>query len=81
MFQYAGSYRGGRRNFKGSKKQNSLPNAHLRSEIKDMDQIRKERQQKTNRMSYIKSKSPKGKKSGRNGKKGNRGSLRPQKRN
>ncbi|XP_061368407.1 putative DEAD-box ATP-dependent RNA helicase 29 isoform X1 [Gastrolobium bilobum] len=64
-----GSYRGGRRNFKGSKKQQSMPNAHVRSEIKDMDQIRKERQQKANRISYMKSKSPKGKKFGKNGKK------------
>ncbi|RDX69156.1 putative DEAD-box ATP-dependent RNA helicase 29 [Mucuna pruriens] len=59
-----GSYRGGRRNFKGSKKQHSMPNAHVRSEIKDMDQIRKERQTKANKISYIKSKSTKGKKFG-----------------
>ncbi|KAG5053580.1 hypothetical protein JHK85_006090 [Glycine max] len=45
----AGSYQRGRRNFKGSKKQHSMPNAHVRSEIKDMDQIRKERQTKANR--------------------------------
>ncbi|XP_061368415.1 putative DEAD-box ATP-dependent RNA helicase 29 isoform X2 [Gastrolobium bilobum] len=67
--QESRSYRGGRRNFKGSKKQQSMPNAHVRSEIKDMDQIRKERQQKANRISYMKSKSPKGKKFGKNGKK------------
>ncbi|KAL2658052.1 hypothetical protein AAZV13_03G000900 [Glycine max] len=65
----AGSYQRGRRNFKGSKKQHSMPNAHVRSEIKDMDQIRKERQTKANRVSYIKSKSTKGKKFGKNGKK------------
>ncbi|WVZ16226.1 hypothetical protein V8G54_009208 [Vigna mungo] len=64
----AGSYQRGRRNFRGSKKQHSMPNAHVRSEIKDMDQIRKERQQKANRTSYIKSKSTKGKKFGKNGK-------------
>ncbi|XP_027928150.1 putative DEAD-box ATP-dependent RNA helicase 29 isoform X1 [Vigna unguiculata] len=64
----AGSYQRGRRNFKGSKKQHSVPNAHVRSEIKDMDQIRKERQKKANRTSYIKSKSTKGKKFGKNGK-------------
>ncbi|KAK7350350.1 hypothetical protein VNO77_08876 [Canavalia gladiata] len=44
-------------------------NAHVRSEIKDMDQIRKERQKKANRISYIKNKSTKGKKFGRKGKK------------
>ncbi|TKY69017.1 putative DEAD-box ATP-dependent RNA helicase 29 [Spatholobus suberectus] len=65
----AGSYQRGRRNFKGSKKQHSMPNAHVRSEIKDMDQIRKEREKKANRISYIKSKSTKGNKFGRNGKK------------
>lgn len=65
----AGPYQRGRRNFKGSKKQHSMPNAHVRSEIKDMDQIRKERQTKANRISYVKSKSTKGKKFGRNGKK------------
>ncbi|GAU46769.1 hypothetical protein TSUD_92640 [Trifolium subterraneum] len=55
-----GSYRQGGRNFRGGKKQHSMPNAHVRSEIKDMDQIRKERQKKANKISYIKSKSPKG---------------------
>ncbi|KAG5100576.1 hypothetical protein JHK82_045628 [Glycine max] len=54
-----GSYQRGRSNFKGSKKQHSMPNAHVRSELKDMDQIRKERQTKANRVSYIKSKSTK----------------------
>ncbi|OIW17988.1 hypothetical protein TanjilG_31361 [Lupinus angustifolius] len=54
--------KGGRNNFKGGRNQNS--NSHVRSEIKDMDQIRKERQQKANRVSYMKSKSPRGKKSG-----------------
>ncbi|KAK2434444.1 Putative DEAD-box ATP-dependent RNA helicase 29, variant 2 [Trifolium repens] len=62
-----GSYRDGGRNFRGGKKQHSMPNAHVRSEIKDMDQIRKERQRKANKISYMKSKSPKGKKSGRKG--------------
>ncbi|KHN24572.1 Putative DEAD-box ATP-dependent RNA helicase 29 [Glycine soja] len=64
-----GSYQRGRSNFKGSKKQHSMPNAHVRSELKDMDQIRKERQTKANRVSYIKSKSTKGKRFGKNGKK------------
>lgn len=66
---FGGSYRGGGRNFRGSKKQHSMPNSHVRSEIKDMDQIRKERQHKANKISYMKSKSPKGKKSGRKGNK------------
>jgi len=43
-----------------------MPNAHVRSEIKDIDQIRKDRQKKANRTSYIKSKSTKGKKFGKN---------------
>ncbi|KAK7284599.1 hypothetical protein RJT34_19348 [Clitoria ternatea] len=67
---FKGSYRGGRRNLKGGKKQHSMPNAHVRSEIKDMDQIRKERQQKANRVSYVKSKSTKGKKFGGKKRKG-----------
>ncbi|KAL9303684.1 hypothetical protein ACSQ67_020947 [Phaseolus vulgaris] len=75
----AGSYRRGRGNFKGSNKQHSMPNAHVRSEIKDMDQIRKERQQKANRTSYIKSKSTKGKKFGKNGKSGKNGKRRKSK--
>ncbi|CAJ2645732.1 unnamed protein product [Trifolium pratense] len=60
-----GSYRAGGRNFRGGKKQHSMPNAHVRSEIKDMDQIRKERQKKANKISHMKNKSAKGKKSGR----------------
>ncbi|AES89733.1 putative RNA helicase [Medicago truncatula] len=65
-----GSYQGGGRNYKGGKKQHLMPNAHVRSEIKDMDQIRKERQKKASKISYMKSKSPKGKKSGKPGRKG-----------
>ncbi|KAI4305795.1 hypothetical protein L6164_029138 [Bauhinia variegata] len=64
------AYRKGGRNFKHGKKQNSVPNSHVRSEIKDIDQIRKERQKKSNRISHMKNKSSKGKKFGRNGKKG-----------
>ena len=45
-----------------------MPNAHVRSEIKDHEQVWKERQKKANRISYMKSKS-KGKKLGKNGKK------------
>ncbi|KAG9142753.1 hypothetical protein Leryth_005512 [Lithospermum erythrorhizon] len=41
---------GDNRRFRGGKKQHSIPNAHVPSEIKDMEQIRKERQ-KADRMS------------------------------
>ena len=49
-----------------------MPNAHVRSEIKDSDQVRKERQKKANRISHMKSKQTKGgkKKFGKNGKRG-----------
>ncbi|XP_054819629.1 putative DEAD-box ATP-dependent RNA helicase 29 isoform X1 [Prosopis cineraria] len=70
----AGHFRGSPRKFKGGKKQHSVPNAHVRSEIKDLDQIRKERQKKANRLSYLKSQSTKkGKKFGKDGKKGKGG--------
>ncbi|KAL2503648.1 putative DEAD-box ATP-dependent RNA helicase 29 [Abeliophyllum distichum] len=65
-----GGLRGDNRRFKGGK-QRLVPNAHVRSEIKDLDQVRKARQKKAERISHLKgSKSKKGKKSG---KKGNRG--------
>ncbi|TXG66935.1 hypothetical protein EZV62_008210 [Acer yangbiense] len=64
----AGDHRGNNRKFRGS--QRSMPNAHVRSEIKNLDQVRKERQNKANRISYVKSKSQKGKKFGKNGKRG-----------
>ncbi|KAM1019007.1 hypothetical protein ACFX2C_040568 [Malus domestica] len=55
----------------GGRKQHSVPNAHVRSEIKDLEQVRKERQKKADRVSYMKSKSAKGgKKFGKNGKRG-----------
>lgn len=57
-------FRGGRKWMK------AVPNAHVRSEIKDLDQVRKERQKKADRLSYIKSKGNKGKKSGKTGKRG-----------
>ncbi|XP_028806114.1 putative DEAD-box ATP-dependent RNA helicase 29 isoform X1 [Neltuma alba] len=76
----AGHSRGGPRKFKGSKKQHSVPNAHVRSEIKDLDQIRKDRQKKADRLSYLKSQSAKkGKKFGKNGKKGKGGGGRGKK--
>lgn len=60
----------GRRNFQGNKRQHAVPNAHVRSEIKDLEQIRKERQKKADRAAHIKSKSKKGKGFGKKGKKG-----------
>ncbi|VVA27959.1 PREDICTED: ATP-dependent RNA [Prunus dulcis] len=57
----------------GSRKQNSVPNAHVRSEIKDLEQVRKDRQKKADRISYMKSKSSKGNKFGKSGKGGKGG--------
>ncbi|KAK9993793.1 hypothetical protein SO802_023496 [Lithocarpus litseifolius] len=50
---------GSNRNFRGGKKQHHVPNAHVRSEIKDLEQVRKERQKKANKISFMKSKSSK----------------------
>lgn len=56
---------------RGSRKQNAVPNAHVRSEIKDFEHIRKERQKKADRISHMKSKSAKGGRNfGKNGKRG-----------
>ncbi|KAL0432252.1 UNVERIFIED_CONTAM: putative DEAD-box ATP-dependent RNA helicase 29 [Sesamum latifolium] len=63
-------YRGDNRRFKGGKSHQSVPNAHIRSEIKDLEQVRKERQKKADRVSYLKSKNKKGKKFGKSGKRG-----------
>ncbi|KAL0369295.1 UNVERIFIED_CONTAM: putative DEAD-box ATP-dependent RNA helicase 29 [Sesamum calycinum] len=63
-------YRGDNRRFKGGKSHKSVPNAHIRSEIKDPEQVRKERQKKADRVSYLKSKNKKGKKFGKSGKRG-----------
>lgn len=68
--------RGDNRRFGGRKKHSSVPNAHVRSELKDLDQVRKERQKKATRNSYMKSNSKKGKKFGKNGKNGKRGKSR-----
>ncbi|CAK7346865.1 unnamed protein product [Dovyalis caffra] len=54
----------------GGKKQRSVPNANMRSEIKDLEQVRKERQRKADRISYMKNKGSKSKKFGKNGKRG-----------
>lgn len=47
-----------------------MPNAHVRSEIKDLEQVRKERQKKANTISNLKGKSSKGKKFNGKGKRG-----------
>ncbi|XP_048129642.1 putative DEAD-box ATP-dependent RNA helicase 29 [Rhodamnia argentea] len=57
------------RKCKGGKQQRSFPNANVRSEIKNLEQVRKERQKKADKISYMKSKSGKSKKYGKNGKK------------
>ncbi|GLT45837.1 hypothetical protein SLA2020_196400 [Shorea laevis] len=63
-------FQGNNRKFRGGKKQQSVPNAHVRSEIKDLDQVRKERQKKATQISNMKGKPSKGKKFNRNGKRG-----------
>ncbi|CAN1234689.1 Putative DEAD-box ATP-dependent RNA helicase 29 [Linum perenne] len=60
---------GGRNNSK------AVPNSNLRSEIKDLDQVRKERQKKADRITHLKSKG--GKKFGKNGRQ--KGGNRPDK--
>ncbi|CBI19932.3 putative DEAD-box ATP-dependent RNA helicase 29 [Vitis vinifera] len=62
---------GGNWKLRGRKNHRSMPNAHVRSEIKDSEQVRKDRQKKANRISHMKSKPMKGnKKFGKNGKRG-----------
>ncbi|XP_057975765.1 putative DEAD-box ATP-dependent RNA helicase 29 isoform X2 [Malania oleifera] len=62
---------GGGRKFRGNKKHCSIPNANVRSEIRDLDQVRKERQKKASRISYMKkNNSKKGKKFSKNRKQG-----------
>ncbi|KAE8076573.1 hypothetical protein FH972_015213 [Carpinus fangiana] len=63
-------FQGNNRKFRGNKPQHSVPNAHVRSEIKDLEQVRKERQKKANTISNLKGKSSKGKKFHGNGKRG-----------
>ncbi|CAO2834266.1 unnamed protein product [Amaranthus hypochondriacus] len=63
---------GGRfkRGFKGRYQQRSIPNAHVPSEIKDLEQVRKERQKKASQQSAMKNKkSKRGSKFGKSGKK------------
>lgn len=61
------------RRYKGGKQRHSIPNAHVRSEIKDNEQIRKERQKKATRISQMKNNPKKGKKFGKGGKNGKKG--------
>ncbi|XP_019157630.1 PREDICTED: putative DEAD-box ATP-dependent RNA helicase 29 isoform X1 [Ipomoea nil] len=66
--------KGGNVKFQHGRKNNrSIPNAHVRSEIKDHEQIRKEREKKANRIAHLKSKPSKGKKFKRSSKKGGKG--------
>lgn len=64
-------FAGGRfnRRFNGRNQQRSIPNAHVPSEIKDLEQVRKERQKKASQQFSMNSKSKKGKKFGKSGKK------------
>ncbi|KAJ4841689.1 putative DEAD-box ATP-dependent RNA helicase 29 [Turnera subulata] len=65
-----GRHFGGNNRKFGGKQQHSVPNANVRPEIKDLEQVRKERQKKANRISSMKNKHQKGKKFGKNGKRG-----------
>ncbi|KAI4311265.1 hypothetical protein MLD38_036171 [Melastoma candidum] len=57
-------------NFKGGKQQQSIPNANVRSEVKNLEQVRKDRQNEANRITHMKTKTKGNKKFGRGGKKG-----------
>ncbi|CAH9075674.1 unnamed protein product [Cuscuta epithymum] len=52
-----GRVQGGHAKFQHGRKRQSIPNAHLRSEIKDREQVRKERERKANRKAHLKTKS------------------------
>uniref|UniRef100_A0A7N0TA82 DBP10 C-terminal domain-containing protein n=1 Tax=Kalanchoe fedtschenkoi TaxID=63787 RepID=A0A7N0TA82_KALFE len=71
---FLGGYRGRGGNKSrgfGGRKNGHVPNAHVRSEIKNPDQVRKERQKKADRITHLKTKPNKGKKfGGKNGKRG-----------
>ncbi|KAK9110378.1 hypothetical protein Sjap_018438 [Stephania japonica] len=69
---FSGNHKKGNHNrmFKGGRGQRNIHNAHVPSELKNPEQIRKKRQQKASRISYLKSKSTKGKNSGKTRKKG-----------
>lgn len=62
--------RGRNGRFRGGNMHNLIPNAHVRSEVKNLDQVRKERQKKASKVSSMKGKSKKGNKFGKSGKRG-----------
>ncbi|XP_047981169.1 putative DEAD-box ATP-dependent RNA helicase 29 [Salvia hispanica] len=68
----ASGFRGDKRGFKGGRNlKRPVHNAHVRSEIKDLNQVSKDRQKKADRVSYLKSQqNKKGKKFGKNSKRG-----------
>ncbi|XP_024983266.1 putative DEAD-box ATP-dependent RNA helicase 29 isoform X1 [Cynara cardunculus var. scolymus] len=59
--------------FRGGNKSRSVPNAHVRSEVKNLDQVRKERQTKATKAALMKNNPKKGKKLGKNGGKRGKG--------
>nr|XP_043610076.1 putative DEAD-box ATP-dependent RNA helicase 29 [Erigeron canadensis] len=59
------------RGFRGGNRSRTIPNAHVRSEVKNLEQVRKERQTKATKASLMKKNPKKGKKGfGKNGKRG-----------
>lgn len=60
--------RGNKWQYKGGRNRWSVPNANVSSELREPEQVRKERQQKASRIARLKSKSSKGKKFGKRGK-------------
>lgn len=72
FFAGASGFRGDKRGFKGGRNlKRPVHNAHVRSEIKDLNQVSKDRQKKADRVSYLKSQqNKKGKKFGKNSKRG-----------
>ncbi|KAI0513515.1 hypothetical protein KFK09_009539 [Dendrobium nobile] len=54
--------RGNKRNFRGRNNRQSLPNANVKSELRNPEQVRKSRQQKATKIARFNSKSTKGKK-------------------
>ncbi|KGN66771.1 putative DEAD-box ATP-dependent RNA helicase 29 [Cucumis sativus] len=63
-------FSGNKRRFGQGRNKHSVPNAHVRPEVKNLDQIRKERQKKADKVQHMKNNRPKrGKKSGKRGSK------------
>lgn len=54
--------RGNQTNLRGGKSQRSMPNANLKSELRDPEQVRKSRQEKANKIARFNSKPQRGKK-------------------